>query len=348
MTGDVSRCPCCGGVDTRPYRGRLAATSCAGCGHLWRESAVTVDYRRKSRRTVLRDDHLQRRLAERLEFIGHLPPGTRVLEVGCAEGHLAAALRRKIPQLRLVGVEPSHDAELARRFFDAVHQTTLLDAAIVGERFDVVMTFHVLEHLADPLQACRHMGGLLSRSGRLLVEVPRGSGHAEVPEDLNPEHIQFFTAASLCCLLNRAGLEVQTLHGGGFESPLYSDSLRVKARPSVARSVKAAQIQSRLIAMLGDRGAIWGIGGDFECHVRPYLAPLNNVVLVDSERYESGLHIDGRAVSAPVALLDGISREILISSYRYEEQIRSSAITLGIPAGRLHSLDEVLSASEST
>ena len=190
------------------------------------------------------------------------------------------------------------------------------------------------------------MGGVLKSSGRLLIEVPHGSGHTAVPEDLNPEHIQFFSAASLCCLLHRAGFEATVVQTRGFESPLYSDSLRVEARPRVARSAKAAQIQSRLVALLGGGGAVWGIGGDFECHVRPYLKHIDNVVLVDSERHETGLHIDGRAVRAPQVLLDGISREILISSYRYDDHIRSSAAALGLPAWRLHSLEELLGASE--
>lgn len=343
MTVNDLRCPCCDGTDCREHIGRLSALACGSCGHVWRGTrAVSPDYAKQRMRTVQRNDHVIRRIAERLEFIGNVAPTARVLEVGCAEGHLGAALRQRWPMIRLIGIEPSEDAAVASQIFDSMHRVHLLDADLDCAPFDLVMAFHVLEHIQDPYEACRWLVSVLDSEGRLIIEIPHGSGHRWVPEDCNPEHLHFFTLSSVSCLLYRTGAEVRIARSGGFESPLYSDSLRVEAVRQVTRDAKAVHIRKRLQEMLIPGGAVWGLGGDFETYVRPYLPSKDSVVLVDSSPRTQETEIDGRRVRDPRTLGDAADRHVLIASYRYEAQIRRSALALGILPDRLHSLEELL------
>ena len=336
-------CPCCEGPHTRFRAPASPLLECNGCGHQWRaQPDRDVNYRIQSMRTVPRADHLARKFDERIKFIGDLRQVARVLEVGCAEGHFAAELLARHPHLYLVGIEPSQDAELASRVFHRVYRAPLADASIDSGNFDVVMAFHVLEHDREPVAACSALSDALGVEGRLFIEVPHGSGNERVPEDRNPEHVHFYTTASISCLMHRVGLEVRDVQCGGFESPLYNDSLRVRARRRVSSDAKIAGLQARIRQLLGPHGAIWGVGGDFENYVRPYLRPEDPVLLVDSSPERQGAVIDGRRVQPPEVLAGGVLRHVLIASYRHELSIRKSLSDLAVPAKAVRTLTDLV------
>ncbi|HLO79089.1 MAG TPA: WecB/TagA/CpsF family glycosyltransferase [Magnetospirillum sp.] len=131
-------------------------------------------------------------------------PAGRVLEVGSGMGAFLGRLHALRPDLDLTAVEP-----------DTSHRTLAADGAPirfiddvmdVEGRFDLIVMFHVLEHLADPLRALRHLRDRLAPQGRMVIEVPDGlTSWAEV----HPAHVSIFTPGSLDRLLRRAGLEPQ-------------------------------------------------------------------------------------------------------------------------------------------
>lgn len=337
-----TRCPCCRSPECRLEAAPFEHGQCLGCGHRWRTALHRPDYAALAGRTVADAGDLARRLAERLAFIGRVPAGSTVLEVGCAEGHLGRALRARAPGVKLVGVEPSPDAAAARGHFDAVHQASFAAALLDGRSFERVLCFHVLEHLPDPLAACLDFRGATSAGGRVVIEVPNGSGHTLLSWDRNPEHLQFFSVGSLACVLARAGLEPSRLQTGGFESPPYADCLRVEARPTVAASERAAAWPRRLAARLKPGDVVWGAGGDFENYVRPWLAALAPAFIVDSDRARQGSPVDGVAVRDPSALAGLPTARVLVASYRFEAQILASLVALGIDPARAVTLRELL------
>ncbi len=77
-------------------------------------------------------------------------------------------------------------------------------------RYDVIVLFHVLEHLPDPpatLRLCREM---LGDGGRLVVEVPdlsRALGPTWTERYFHLPHLFDFTSASLDGLLWQTGFE---------------------------------------------------------------------------------------------------------------------------------------------
>jgi SAM-dependent methyltransferase len=91
-----------------------------------------------------------------------LPPGTRLLEVGCGAGAVLAVLGQEFPSVRLVGVdrEPKQ-LEFAREHLKRSGvDATLVEADALALPFDDASFDHVwmmwfLEHLADPVAALR-------------------------------------------------------------------------------------------------------------------------------------------------------------------------------------------------
>ncbi len=46
------------------------------------------------------------------------------------------------------------------------------DTSLLGEKFDLVILAHVLEHLGDPIYAMERIGSLLKPNGHVLMEFP--------------------------------------------------------------------------------------------------------------------------------------------------------------------------------
>jgi 2-polyprenyl-3-methyl-5-hydroxy-6-metoxy-1,4-benzoquinol methylase len=140
-----------------------------------------------------------------------LRPGDTVLDAGCGHGEIAARLRWHCA--RVVGVD--HDAaavELAReRFPDVEFHHGDAGGWTTGERFDVIVHLHTLEHLPDAVAALRHLRALLKPTGRLAVEVPL----LLRPGIVNPHHEREYTVERLRDELAAAGLAIVAERGVG-------------------------------------------------------------------------------------------------------------------------------------
>ena len=158
--------------------------------------------------------------AERL-----LPPGGRVLDVGCASGGLLALLRSRGGYL--AGLELSASAATAAaQVADQVVHGALDDPGLPFEpdSFDLVVLADVLEHLADPAAGLARAVGWCRPGGAILVSVPniahwqarltllRGRWPQEDSGTFDASHLRWFTRDALAALLAGAGLRDVELH----------------------------------------------------------------------------------------------------------------------------------------
>lgn len=143
----------------------------------------------------------------------------RALDVGCATGEFAVTLRDE--GWTVAGVELADDARAAAASKDLPTYRFLED--VVGS-FGLITMFHVLEHVLEPTATLRAARALAAPGATLLVEVPqwdsigryvkRGRWSSLTP----PEHINFFTSASLAAVCSMAGwtlLRADTFHTQG-------------------------------------------------------------------------------------------------------------------------------------
>ncbi len=150
-----------------------------------------------------------------------VPPGARVLDVGAADGSVAAVLTAMA--CTVVGVEPDPvAAEQARAHCERVivGDVTDVDAADLGGPFDAIVFLDVLEHMVDPASALVQVQSMLAPGGRIVVSVPNAT-HAGVRLSLienrfeyqdtgllDRTHLRFFDHDSFLDLLGDAGLRV--------------------------------------------------------------------------------------------------------------------------------------------
>jgi methionine biosynthesis protein MetW len=150
-----------------------------------------------------------------------VPPGARVLDVGCASGYLAAALRER--GSATVGIEPDPAmARAAEQHCEQVLAVPLEEAmtALDGERFGAIVLGDVLEHLVDPWATLSWAREQLDDGGLAVVSVPN-IGHWSARWALlggsfeytdygifDRTHLRFFTQETAHELARRAGFEL--------------------------------------------------------------------------------------------------------------------------------------------
>ncbi len=105
----------------------------------------------------------------------HFPSARSLLEVGCGNGYVLAAIAASHPGMRVAGSDLS-DAGLRHARTRIPHATLVRADAralpFAGE-FDVVGAFDVLEHVADDRAALAAIGRALRPGGGLVVTVPQ-------------------------------------------------------------------------------------------------------------------------------------------------------------------------------
>ncbi len=153
-----------------------------------------------------------------LRMLESLPP-SKVLDLGCSAGLLAAQIRAA--GHTVVGVDAIELPEVRTRtdaFFVADLDQPL--AAQIGTGFDVVIAGDIIEHLARPGDALREMRRVLRPGGQLILSVPNfGHWYPRLRVTfgvfgydrrgvLDNTHLRFFTRATLRRTVRRAGFDV--------------------------------------------------------------------------------------------------------------------------------------------
>jgi len=195
------------GYETREMmfglRTRFHYAQCAGCGSLWLmdpPSDFSSYYPEKYYSFMTRNGGLKGRFKEymrtkrdRTYFGSHSPLGgflaeryrdsaiqsvaklnvgfhARILDVGCGGGKLLQQMAA-LGFTNLAGVDPfvrNNDQNTDNGV--KIHKCQLED--LVGEKYDVVMFHHSLEHVADPAGTLLAAGRLLAARCKCLVRLP--------------------------------------------------------------------------------------------------------------------------------------------------------------------------------
>lgn len=143
-----------------------------------------------------------------------IPPQSRVLEIGCGRGLLLGALARLGHEC--FGTERSELAARRASQNQAIHVYTkpLGECGFQKHQFDLVILWHVLEHLEDPDGTLRGVYDLMKPGGLLLIEVPnytslqsRVSGEHWFHLDV-AHHLQHFSRQGLLRFLQTSGFQI--------------------------------------------------------------------------------------------------------------------------------------------
>jgi trans-aconitate methyltransferase len=115
------------------------------------------------------------------DFIGglNLEGMTSVLDVGCGDGKITAAMARAIPEGQVVGVDISSSMiEFANKAFSNSPNLKFFvqDAAKVQfeQKFDLITSFTVMQWVLEQRQALQGFEKALKPGGKLWIQMPTG------------------------------------------------------------------------------------------------------------------------------------------------------------------------------
>lgn len=265
-------------------------------------------------RKVFRVEHQVATLLNGLD----LPHGAHVLDFGCAKGAMARRLVERRPDVRIHLFDVSNVYEpFWQRFADHSRCATHDVPAEWHGRFDLVMSYFVMEHVADPVASLRQQAALLKPGGALYFIVP--NVYTNSADLIVADHVNHFGAASLSTLMELAELRLDDIDDETHRSAWVikatnADPVPVP-RPDMGALRDRVTEMSAFWSSLADRirvfeaqhngdaeAAIYGSGfyGTFiaSCLTRP-----NRVrCFLDRNPYRQGKELMDRQIVAPDAL----------------------------------------------
>jgi trans-aconitate methyltransferase len=158
----------------------------------------------------------------------HLSGDERILDIGCGDGKLTAALARRVPRGSVVGIDSSREMiEFAGKKFPSSENRNLSfvrgDATALPyrEEFDVAVSFSCLHWVSDHRAVQKGIARSLKPGGRSLLHFG-GKGNARATLDLLPDMFAtspwkqyfegftcpwtFLTVEEYCAIIEGAGM----------------------------------------------------------------------------------------------------------------------------------------------
>jgi 2-polyprenyl-3-methyl-5-hydroxy-6-metoxy-1,4-benzoquinol methylase len=193
---------------------------CACCTHAFSDPAsmpaqenYDPDYYDETHRRWF--EHPNTALFDRI--IGLIPQGGAVLDVGCGRGDFLRHVHRKRPDVQLTGIDYSWNRDETIEFLQG--DAFKLD---IPDRFDVVVSLAVIEHVPDCVAFANRMRELTKPGGTMAIMTVNESsilyGLARIGRVLgvrlafdrlySRHHLHHFTRTSLRRLLESRGLKL--------------------------------------------------------------------------------------------------------------------------------------------
>lgn len=227
--GRATRCPLCGSDSQKPRDpfNDYEMAECLACSFVYTrlrtisaaqyeevysyepdyQKMVTVAERTASGKQGFRDLRWFKRKA--LRWIENEQHGGRLLEVGSGPGTFLLVARKR--GWDVTGVEPTKlAADKARSLGVDTYNGTIEEFVTTrDEKFDVVTSFEVIEHVPDVLSMLGAIRSVLKPDGVFVFSVPNLDDpytlRQTIPANLPPIHINFFRRQSMTVALERAG-----------------------------------------------------------------------------------------------------------------------------------------------
>jgi 2-polyprenyl-3-methyl-5-hydroxy-6-metoxy-1,4-benzoquinol methylase len=139
----------------------------------------------------------------------HVPPPSRVLEVGCGCGNTSKAFQSAGYQVWSADLSENALTHASTQGLERLCRVSITDLPFKNE-FDAVVSFDVVEHIPDHERCVEQLRDALAPGGTLILTVP---AHPSLWSswDAIQHHVRRFKPSEVRALLEAAGLEVVTV-----------------------------------------------------------------------------------------------------------------------------------------
>lgn len=281
------------------------------------------------------------------------------LEVGCGKGYLLHLLKR-LGAKRCLGIEPDPHSKEGSNKYDVEIINAFFNPEIINEKFDVVFTYGVLEHIYNPLEFLIGLKACTKKDGLLFNAVPNCEEHLRIGDFslLVHEHFNYFTAQSLDNIYTMLGLQHVQYCNAKFGWALYmwgknntdgelftnDNNYRERERERYDKYVNlcwrfTCEIQ-RMINSFEDKTI-----GIYGAYFNYLIFNWNKAPrFFDSDTFKHGKYLPKSVypIESPQALLDNPVDYIIIAPIHHDLAIRNFLENkLEIPSSKIISMKEV-------
>jgi SAM-dependent methyltransferase len=224
---------------------------------LTRQRYVGDDYSRANPTWDAEDSPWKADLVLRMLRRHKLTPA-RIVEVGCGAGGVLSALRRALPEAKLVGYDIAPQATAFwKTHGDSGVEFRLEDFLHVrSEPCDVLLLLDVIEHVADPHA---FLNALRGRAARYIFHIPLDLSAVSALREApllyvrnKVGHIHYFTKGLALALLRECGYEVL--------DSCYTDA--ATQSPKGTWRTRLARLPRRLMRAIDDDWGVRLLGGE--------------------------------------------------------------------------------------
>ena len=186
---------------------------------------ISIDPDGKKRELLKEREQNLAGMKEVVQFLDDCPAG-RILDIGCGPGWLLSYLPSDWDKN---GIEISEFASREASKYGTIHNGTLDDYNHTGEKFDIIVMYHVIEHVKDPVAALKKMSDLLAEDGTLILGTPdfdsaaarRYGNKFSMLHDST--HISLFSNDSMHRCLRDHGFEIQKVEYPYFDTIWFNE-----------------------------------------------------------------------------------------------------------------------------
>ncbi|MNU79751.1 Ubiquinone biosynthesis O-methyltransferase [compost metagenome] len=149
---------------------------------------------------------------EHSEFSKLIQENDHILEVGCGQGDFIQNLLKKNATIQCIGLELNESSIKSLDRFDILNESVEEHSKNNKEKYDLVCSFQVLEHIADVNPFIRSKIECLKKGGTLVISVPNNDSFLKYADqdilNMPPHHMGLWNSSSLKSIEEYYGVEL--------------------------------------------------------------------------------------------------------------------------------------------
>ena len=237
----MNQCPLCGSgnITVSPKSSRenkqLNLIKCANCNYRgldldYKEIYIDGTFSEIAREGKFEPDKnkiaaLDRNAYKRFAFYkSFFKSKMRVLELGSSAGSMVDAFR--MAGIDAEGLEPdSGYASFSKKQYGFEQYCNIIENFNTEKKYDLLCSFHVIEHVDNPEVFIKNHYRLLSKGGRILIECPSWEVHSfgDIKHTIWEPHRHYFSRISIHYLLSKYFTDIKT---GYYNGALYATGIK--------------------------------------------------------------------------------------------------------------------------
>ncbi len=148
----------------------------------------------------------------------------KLCDVGCGPGFLLSSIKNK----KLFGIENNQSAINKASQYAKIYKIDLNKKFKIMDKFDVVVCYHVIEHLKNPITFLNNLKKIIKKNGYLIIGTPdfdsamarRYKNKYRLLHDKT--HISLFSLDSISRLLRDSGFKIKLIDFPYFETKYFN------------------------------------------------------------------------------------------------------------------------------